>query len=298
MSRATNSSEYPPSSRNCASDGPVPFRPISPGASRLKRSRSRTMRWNEGRARCERRANRPLSDAPLYSKSRTVADREAHFGGLRRDAESRQHPLEVRVGPVVQNDEAGVDVVCRVSRVHTDRVGVPAGVVVRLEESDLVVLMKDVGADQAGDAGPHDGDPHLSATAASAAPAMADPPASRSVPVRARLGRASPAIKVAPRSARSPPTVAISHGLALPPRAAVQAAPPASAMSRAPRPRRATCTGGCSHVGPSQLEPSRAGSAMSPSPNATRPAEKAIVNCCFRAITLLYATGAESDQFG
>ena len=28
------------------------------------------MRWNEGRARLERRANRPFGEAPLYSKSR------------------------------------------------------------------------------------------------------------------------------------------------------------------------------------------------------------------------------------
>ena len=68
-----------------------------------------------------------------------VADAEAHRRGLRGDAEAAQQPLEVRVVAVVEDDEAGVDVVGLVRRVDPDGVGVAAGVAGGLEHGDLVL---------------------------------------------------------------------------------------------------------------------------------------------------------------
>ena len=98
-------------------------------ASRLKRTKSATMRWNHGVARCARLANSPFGEVLAYSKSpRVVADREAHVRRLAGDAEPVQQPLEVRVVAVVEDDEAGVDPVRLVRRVDAHGVRVAARV--------------------------------------------------------------------------------------------------------------------------------------------------------------------------
>ena len=89
-----------------------------------------------------------------------VADREAHVRGLATDAEAIQQPLEARVVAVVEDDEAGVDPVRLVRRVHPHRVRMAARIGVRLEHRDLVIRCEQVRGNEAGDAGTDDGDLH------------------------------------------------------------------------------------------------------------------------------------------
>ena len=235
------------------------------------------MRWKDGRARLRAAGEQAVRRGAAVLEAVPVADGEAHARRLGGHADGRQQSPEVRVGAVVEDDEAGVDVVRLVGRVHPDRIGVAAGVVVRLEERDVVVLVQEMRAGQAGDPGPHDRDLQRSAAAASAAPARAEPPARAIVPKRARSERWSPAASVAATSTRSPASVPTSHGRSTPSVTAAQAAPAASATSRAPSPRMTTWTDGRSASGPSQLVPTRPGAASRPAPKAVRPRAKAIV---------------------
>ena len=75
-------------------------------------------------------------------------------------AEQPQHGHEVRVGPVVEDHEAGVGGVAAPEDVKGDRVRVPAGVAVGLEHVDVVVAVEKAGRQQPADAGPDDGDSH------------------------------------------------------------------------------------------------------------------------------------------
>jgi hypothetical protein len=85
-----------------------------------------------------------------------VADPEAHLRRLRGDRERRQQPLEARVVAVVEDDEAGVDVVGRIGLVDPYRVAVAARVRVGLEHREVVLASQQVGDDQARDPGPDD----------------------------------------------------------------------------------------------------------------------------------------------
>ena len=67
ISRSTNQREKPCRSSQWPSEGAVPLIPISPGASRLKRRQSRSMRRKRGSKRLARRAKRPRG-VPEYSK--------------------------------------------------------------------------------------------------------------------------------------------------------------------------------------------------------------------------------------
>ena len=88
------------------------------------------------------------------------ADREAHVGRLARDRELVEQRLEARVVAVVEDDEAGVDVPGRIVGVDPDRVRVPADVVARLVDDDLVLGVQEMGGGQPRDARSDDGDPH------------------------------------------------------------------------------------------------------------------------------------------
>jgi hypothetical protein len=89
-----------------------------------------------------------------------VADREAHRGRLRGHAEALEQPLEAPVVALVEDDEAGVDVMELALGLHLDRRGVAARALGGLEHGDLVPRVQEVRAGEAGDARPDDGDPH------------------------------------------------------------------------------------------------------------------------------------------
>ena len=80
--------------------------------------------------------------------------------GWRATAELVEQRLEARVVAVVEDDEAGVDVPGRVVGVDADRVRVPADVVARLVDDDLVLGVQQMRGRQPRDARSDDGDPH------------------------------------------------------------------------------------------------------------------------------------------
>ncbi len=89
-----------------------------------------------------------------------IAHAEAHARRLPGDAEVLQQPLEVRVVAVIEDDETGVHVQRLVCSVDPHGVGVAAGVLARLEDRDLVMLVEQIGDHQTGDACADDCDPH------------------------------------------------------------------------------------------------------------------------------------------
>ena len=98
-------------------------------AARWKRTTSATMRWNHGVARCARLANSPLGEVLAYSKSpRSSLTPKLMSDGCDGDAEPVEQALEVRVVAVVEDDEAGVDVVGLVRGVDAHGVRVAARV--------------------------------------------------------------------------------------------------------------------------------------------------------------------------
>ena len=108
-------------------------------------------------------ANRPLGDALLYSKSPVPSlTLKLIVDGCQRDPQALEQPLEVRVVAVVEDDEAGVDLVRLVRRVDADRVRVAARVAVRLEHGDVVRPVQQMRHHQPGDPGTNHSDPHLS----------------------------------------------------------------------------------------------------------------------------------------
>ncbi len=98
--------------------------------------------------------------AAVLETARVAAHAEAHLGRLRRDAERVEQFDEVRVGPVVVDDEAGVDRVVAAAVAHVDRRGMPADARRRLVNGDLVARIEIVGGGKPGDAGADDRDLH------------------------------------------------------------------------------------------------------------------------------------------
>ena len=96
--------------------------------------------------------------AVVFEVGGDVLDAEGHFGLLRGDVEFLEEADEVRIGGVVEDHEAGVDGDGAPGFVDGDGVGVAAGVVVLLEEGEVVMRMKEMGGSEPGDAGADDGD--------------------------------------------------------------------------------------------------------------------------------------------
>lgn len=67
-----------------------------------------------------------------------VVHREAHFGWQRGDPELVEQADEMRVGPVIEDDETGVDGVGRAATADIDRVGMPADPAVGFEHRHLM----------------------------------------------------------------------------------------------------------------------------------------------------------------
>jgi hypothetical protein len=89
-----------------------------------------------------------------------VADAEAHRRRLSGDVQAREQALEGWVVAIVEDDEAGVDVVGLVRGVDTDRVRVTPGAAVGFEHGHLVAGIQQVRRDESRDPRPHDRDPH------------------------------------------------------------------------------------------------------------------------------------------
>ena len=76
------------------------------------------------------------------------------------DAEPLEHLNEIRISPVVVDDEPCVDRQLFAVNVDIDRVRVPADVIVGFENGDLVRLVQQPGSGQARDSGTNNGDLH------------------------------------------------------------------------------------------------------------------------------------------
>ena len=87
-----------------------------------------------------------------------AAQREAHVRPLPGRAHRLEQVDEVRVGPVVEDDEAGVDGVAAPVPLDIHGGGVTADIVVGLEDREVVVTVQVPGRGHAGDARAHDGD--------------------------------------------------------------------------------------------------------------------------------------------
>ena len=70
-----------------------------------------------------------------------AVDAEAHRRRLRRHAELAHQLDEVRIGVIVEDDEAGVDGMADAIQLDVDGVSVAADIVVRFEERDVVVRL-------------------------------------------------------------------------------------------------------------------------------------------------------------
>jgi hypothetical protein len=67
---------------------------------------------------------------------------------------------EIWVGPVVEDDEAGIDAVVTPTQGDFMGMNMASDVVAGLEEGDVMVGVQAMGGGQAGDAAANDGDPH------------------------------------------------------------------------------------------------------------------------------------------
>ena len=78
-----------------------------------------------------------------------AAHAETHFGRFGRDAKFVQQFDEIRVGSIVEDNEAGVDINALVVDFDGMRVCVSAGSVVSLQDGDIVFALQVIGGCQA-----------------------------------------------------------------------------------------------------------------------------------------------------
>ena len=97
--------------------------------------------------------------APFDARD-VVGHRKAHLGGAAVDRQLVEQRAEDWVVALVEDNEAGVDVVGHTIEVDRDGVGVSAGASVRFEDDDVVVRREDVRTREARDTGPDEGDTH------------------------------------------------------------------------------------------------------------------------------------------
>jgi len=99
--------------------------------------------------------------APVFEPGLHAGEAEAHVARLTGDPEPGEQAGESRVVGLVEDDEAGVDVVVgAVGGRHPDGVDVPSQPFLGFEDGDLVEGMEQMGADQAGHPAAHDGYAH------------------------------------------------------------------------------------------------------------------------------------------
>ena len=93
-----------------------------------------------------------------FQSGGAVMDAEGHGGGLGGDVQSFEKPGEQGVGDLVVDNEPGVDGHLAIVFVDVDGVGMSADVSSRFVDGDVVGRVKEVGATEARDAAPDDGD--------------------------------------------------------------------------------------------------------------------------------------------
>ena len=89
-----------------------------------------------------------------------VAHRKAHLRGLEGHAQRGQQANEVRVGPVVEHDEAGINGVLLAVDGHVHGMGMTANPVSGFKHADLVVAIEQIRGSQPRDATANDRDFH------------------------------------------------------------------------------------------------------------------------------------------
>src|SRR5262249_62212723 len=90
-------------------------------------------------------------------RAAVAADGEGHLGRLAAHAELREQPDELWIVPLVEHDEARVEL----ESVMRDRVHVPAGPRVALEDLDVVSARDKVGSAQTRDSSSYNRYPHV-----------------------------------------------------------------------------------------------------------------------------------------
>ncbi len=121
----------------------------------------------------------------VLERSALRRDRERHVAGLGRDAVRVEQPHEVRVVPLVVDDEAGVDGHGAAAVLDLHGVGVSSEAFVGFEHRDLVAPGKGPGGAQPRDSTTDHGDPHVDSSSRSSSGAWSDDRCSR---LRARPG--------------------------------------------------------------------------------------------------------------
>ena len=91
---------------------------------------------------------------PVVLKPATpTAHTETHLTGLRRDLEFIEKRYEVRIGPIVEDNESGIDGELLIAIRDFDRVYVSADAVIGFEHGDFVLVVQPMGNNVTGDAG-------------------------------------------------------------------------------------------------------------------------------------------------
>ncbi len=96
----------------------------------------------------------------VFLAGRWVMHRETHFRRARRHAQLVQQADEVRVGPVVVNNETGVHAVASALPIDIHGMGMAADPVVSFEHRNLMLAGQQVGARQSRDTAADDCDAH------------------------------------------------------------------------------------------------------------------------------------------
>ncbi len=94
--------------------------------------------------------------AVIFDAGARVVHRKAHFGRLETHVQLTQQFDEVRVGPVVEHNETGIDGIGAAFNLHINRVGMPADPVGGLEDRHLMPAIEQIGAGQPGDTAAND----------------------------------------------------------------------------------------------------------------------------------------------
>ena len=99
------------------------------------------MRQNGARTRLACWANRVLNDgAAVLNAGHLIRDRKAHIARFAHDAEAVEQAHEIGVGPLVVDQEAGIERDVTAPQGDRDGVSMAAGSFVALKDRDVMVL--------------------------------------------------------------------------------------------------------------------------------------------------------------
>ena len=134
-----------------ASDGSSSPSASSSRASRLKRDEIGDHPVEGRRDDVAAAREQPVGRGAVVLEVGPVTDAEAHAEGWVGTPSSSSRRSKLRVVAVVEDDEAGVDVVGAVLAFDVHRVRVPARLLGGLEDDDVVLAVEQVRADEPGD---------------------------------------------------------------------------------------------------------------------------------------------------